>query len=738
MMEVPDRSHMPPQKSLQYSLRTFALLASLGMLGLAPAAQAELTCTAVPEFSRLFLRGHVRFNDLTPEIRERAVENFVVGLDRSRTLLTEAEAQQLRAMLSGVLEDAKKGHCNKLTDAQKAIVRQHERAALLVKAFVRSESYEVDDSASLILDPEDRGYPTDAAARDELLKRMVHFQISNYLSNDTPLDEAKEKLVARYDRRLRRALEVTPDETYSEFLNAFASALDPHSNYLSSQVLEDFRIGMSLSLEGIGVALSEQDGYAVAERIIPGGAADKHGVLKPKDKIIAVAEDDKEFVDIVDMPLRDAVSLIRGKAGSTVGLTILRQGETTERFDTQIVRDKIDLAEQAAKLRFVERESGDKTYKLAILALPSFYGDADPTKRQCTEDVADLLTQVSEEGADGLLLDLSRNGGGLLQHAVTISGFFISEGEVVGIEDSQGRRQILPDRDERVLYSGPMVVHTSRVSASASEILAGALKDYGRAVIVGDDHTFGKGTVQTVSQLPGDNGALKITTALFFRPGGMSTQHAGVSADVVLPSTLSNDDYGEKAQRFSLPPQRTSPFLGDSANSSDPKLHWEAVQAQMVAILAERSEGRVETSEAFDEVRERIAEAEEADGVVVVSELMKRREEESREEAEQEEPESEKGDSRPETSDANPEAAEGESETSDARPDEAVPVEERSKSAGQAAPDGETQASAAVPEQAEDEEKDSPQLEEALTVLSDLISFSQQRAASREEARPES
>lgn len=680
---------MPSQPRLRRRvLSLLGLVSILGLLGPVSSANAALTCAALPEFTRLFLRGHVRYNELTPEIRERAVDNFVVSLDPSRTLLTEGEARKMRASLSGIFEDAKKGHCEKLTAAQKEIARQNEKVAVLVKDFVEADDYKIDDTASLVLDPEERGYPPDAEALDELNRRLVHFQMSNYVSNGTPLAEAKQKLVARYDRRLRRALEVPQEETYSEFLDAFASALDPHSNYLSAQVLEDFRIGMSLSLEGIGVALSEQDGYAVAERIIPGGAADKQGILKPKDKIIAVAEDGKDFVDIVDMPLRDAVSLIRGKAGTTVGLTILRQGDTAEKFNVDIVRDQIDLAEQAAKLRFVERKSGDKTYKLAILELPSFYGDADPSKRQCTDDVADLLAQVNKEHADGLLLDLSRNGGGLLQHAVTISGFFISEGEVVGIEDSQGRRQILPDRDDRVLYSGPMVVHTSRVSASASEILAGALKDYGRAVIVGDDHTFGKGTVQTVSQLPGDNGALKITTALFFRPGGESTQHSGVSADVVLPSTLASDDYGEKSQRFSLPPEHTSPFLSATANTSDPKRHWEPVQAEMLALLAERSRERVQSSHAFDEVRERIAETREANGVVVVSELNKQREEAGA-------------------------SAEG--------------AEAKAASGAEAGAKEE-----------EEEEKDTPQLDEAVTVLVDLVSLGQQHAAARDASRPES
>jgi len=650
------------------------LLACAGMLA-APTARADLTCGALPEFVRLFLRSHVLYNQLTDDIEKRAIENYVLRLDPSRSLLTQAEVEATEAQLVGVFHDVESARCTRLTQVHKDLVRKQEATAKFVRNYVMSDDYQIDTSVSLVLDPEQRGSPKTDAERDDLLRRMIHFQMSNYVGNGVDLEEAKQKLIARYERRFKRMLEVTPDESYADFLDSFASALDPHSNYLSERVLEDFRIGMSLSLEGIGVALSEQDGYAVAERIIPGGAAERNGMLQPKDKILAVSQEDGEMVDIIDMPLRDAVGLIRGKAGTKVKLTVLRQGETSQKFNVEIVRDKIDLAEQAAKLRFEERTVDGHQYKLAILELPSFYGDADPTKRQCTEDVKHLLEQVNEEHADGLLLDLSRNGGGLLNHAVTISGYFIREGEVVSIEDSRGRRQILSDRDDEILYSGPLVVHTSRVSASASEILAGALKDYGRAVIVGDDHTFGKGTVQTVSQLPGNNGALKITTALFFRPGGESTQHSGVNADVTLPSILSSDDYGEKTQRYSLPPQRTSPFLGSEANAPRPPLRWEPIRSDVVTVLAERSAGRVAASQEFAEIRDRLAEVEESHGVVQLEEIMKRREEAEQEVAEQD-----------------PNA----------------------------------------------EPPPTPQLREAMAVLTDLVSLSQQRAAAREATRPES
>jgi carboxyl-terminal processing protease len=515
----------------------------------------------------------------------------------------------MRTSLRGIFESLAKDDCSRLTDLQKTLIRHHEAAAKFVRTTVSDPAYAVDPSVELVLDPERRGYPETPEERNQLQESLIHFQISNYLAADTPLEEAKRRLIQRYERRLKQLLDVPPPEINADFLDSFAVSLDPHSNYLSADVLEDFRISMTLSLEGIGVALAERDVYAVAERIIPGGAADRQKGLKPKDKIIAVTQADGKSIDIIDMPLRDAVALIRGKKGTKVGLTVLRQSDKTERFSIEIVRDTIDLEEQAAKLRFEERDLDGKHLKLAVLELPSFYGDADPTKRQCTDDVTRLLAQVKQEKADGLLLDLSRNGGGLLQHAVEISGYFLREGEVVAIANGRGQKQMLRDPDRSTLYAGPLVVLISRVSASAAEILAGALKDYQRGVIVGDDHTFGKGTVQTVSTLPPGEGALKITTGLFFRPGGQSTQHSGVPADVVMPSFLAGvgDEFGEKTQPYSLPPESIAPFLSDSANAEKGPDRWRRVTPGTVAVLS-NSKRRIEANAEFVELREKIAE----------------------------------------------------------------------------------------------------------------------------------
>ena len=379
---------------------------------------------------------------------------------------------------------------------------------------------------------------------------------------------------------------------------------------------------MQLSLEGIGVALSERDGYAVVEEVIPGGAADQLRVLKPQDKIIAVAEEDGRFVDVIDMRLRDIVRLIRGRKGTRVRLMVLRQGENVQRFEVAIVRDKIDLEEQAAKLRFEEREDDGRKLKLAVVELPSFYGDRDPSKRQGSRDMARILDQVREAKADGMVLDLSRNGGGLLEDAVRISGFFIAEGAVVGIRGTTERSRVLNDSDDEIQYRGPLVVLISRVSASASEILAGALKDYGRAVIVGDDQTFGKGTVQSVFPLPPGLGALKVTTALFFRPGGASTQASGVAADVVVPSPFNLDVFGERKLPYSLPPQSVAPFPSKEANLSN-GAGWDPLAPPVLAELRSRSEARQSKDDALKKVREDLAERSKDDGVLEIAEILK-------------------------------------------------------------------------------------------------------------------
>ena len=670
---------------VKWTLALWLLPSLLCLLAAAPQAATTaqpLTCERIPELTRTYLHKHIRFHYVNDDLRKRLVDTYVKRMDGSRSLYRSDEVDGLRQQLRGVMQDVRQGDCSSLMAIYADQAGRYEVLEEMVRTVLNDPEYELDTEAILIIDPDKRSWPKDKAAQKELVTKLVHFQMSNYLSSDMELQEAKEKLIHRYELNTKRAKDRTEEDIYAAYLDAFASALDPHSNYLSSDVLEDFQISMQLSLEGIGVALSSKEGYSVVEKVIPGGAADKLDVLRPNDKIIAVAQEGGEPVDIIDMELRDVVRLIRGERGTTVHLTVLRQDETSERFRVSIVRDKINLEEQAAKLRFEDVEVDGKTMKLAILELPSFYGGRSPGERQSSDDVARLLKEAKEAKADGLLLDLSRNGGGLLETSVDIAGYFLEGGGVVAVKDTFSNVQVLRDRNEDIAWDGPLVVLTSRVSASASEIVAGALKDYNRAVVVGDDHTFGKGTVQSMVPLPEGLGALKVTTALFFRPGGKSTQHDGVGADVVLPSVFATDDFGEAHQTYSLPGQAIDPFIektskGPTLVSESGPLAWQPVTDDLLVELARRSQSRISENEDFAEVRERLAKVEERNGVVHLAELMEEQSEEN---------EQEKKDSKDEAE---------ESETA------AAPSSNK--------------------EDAEDEDQPTPQQLEALLILADLV-----------------
>src|SRR5574338_408287 len=581
-----------------------------------------LGCDDLGELMTYYLRRHVRYGEVDDALRQRTAATYLERVDPQRTLFLASEAERWQGRLSAAVDPIRGGQCGLLDELRADVGKRLAGEEAAVRAFVKAPGYKLDEKARLVLDPDQRGWPKDAAARGTLLHTLSHFQISNYLNAKIGLSEAEDKLVHRYELRTRRWNEQSEEELLAGFLNAFANALDPHSVYLSADDLEDFQIGMQLSLEGIGVALSERDGYAVVEEVIPGGAADRLRVLKPQDKIIAVAEEDGRFVDAIDMRLRDIFRLIRGRNGTRVRLRVLRQGEDVQRFEVAIVRDKIDLEEQAEKLRMQAVEENGRKLHLAVVELPSFYGDRDPSKRQGSSAMARILDQVREAKADGMVLDLSRNGGGLLEDAVRISGFFIAEGAVVGIRGTTERSRVLNDSDDEVQYRGPLVVLTSRVSASASEILAGALQDYHRAVIVGDDQTFGKGTVQSVFPLPPGLGALKVTTALFFRPGGASTQASGVASDVVVPSPFNLDMFGERKLPYSLPPQSVPPFPSKEANLAN-GAGWTPLTPNVVAELRARSEERQRNDAALKKVREELAERAKDDGVLEIAEILK-------------------------------------------------------------------------------------------------------------------
>jgi len=394
------------------------------------------------------------------------------------------------------------------------------------------------------------------------------------------------------------------------YLTAFSHVYDPHSDYMSPSSVEDFDINMKLSLVGIGAMLRPDDGAAEIVRVIPGGPADQDGRLKAGDKIIAVAQGDDEPVSILHWPLYKAVRLIRGEIDSTVVLTIIpasdRSGTRTKKID--LIRAEVKLEEQAAKSEVKEIELGDgNTRRLGVITLPDFYADFDATSknqkdaRRASTDVRRLINELMLEGIEGLVLDLRNNGGGSLVESIDIAGLFISSGPIVQVKE-RGGVQVLPDADPEVDYDGPMIVLVNRLSASASEILAAALQDYKRAIIVGDKQTHGKGTVQTLMSLGGNRrGSLKLTTAGFYRINGGSTQLKGVTPDIVIPSYLDVMDIGEGSLKHALPWDEIRPAMYRTANGL----------SELVPLLAEQSKERIENDREFQvflQRRERLKE----------------------------------------------------------------------------------------------------------------------------------
>ncbi len=612
-------------RALRHACAAFLLLAGAVAVADAPAASAEstLNCRSLPRMISSYLQTHLKHRRLDTEIRRRTLGAYLDSLDPSKTLFLASEAQAFEDSGDDFFQRIARGDCAPLEAPNALALERYQEMEELVRSYLGSESFALDGTLELVLDPDDRGFQSTHEARRDLVRRLVQFQLSNYLVDEVETPVAKERLTHRYELMTKRASERDSSDLYSSLLDAFARSLDPHSSYFSADALEDFQIGMALSLEGIGVGLSSRDGYPVVEQVIPGGATDRANALKPDDKIVAVAQDGELPVSVVDMDLRDVVRLIRGKKGTAVRLTVLREAETAERFSVSIIRDTIDLKEQAASLRFEERAVDGRKLKLAVIELRSFYGAKNPRSRRSTDDMRRLLSEVREANADGLLLDLSRNGGGNLEFAVAISGFFIRKGGVVAIREASGRAKILRDPDDDLLFDGPMVVLASRLSASASEILAGALKDYDRAVIVGDRHTFGKGTVQTVIPLTPGLGALKVTTAMFFRPGGTSTQLSGVEPHVVVPSLYDRDRFGERHQDYALPGQSMVPFLPEG-DATRKRRGYTPLDPTTLSELSRRSQARVAGNEGFDEVAEKLAEAENNEGVLVLSEVLER------------------------------------------------------------------------------------------------------------------
>lgn len=610
--------------SLKMKVKIAVVAALVFLAGVAPVRADSLECKSLGSLFLVYLQYHLISHELNAEIKGATVDEFLKAVDPAKALLLESEAEAMRKSLLEVFDTSPIGVCSAIDKSYALIVQRVEEDEKFAKAELAKPDFKLDESVELVLDADARGRAKTMPERQALLGKLLQFQLANLTLTDMKLEEAKKSLAHRYEivtKRVKERLE--KGELVTMFAKCFASGLDPHSAYLSKEDLEDFQISMRLSLEGIGVMLGQDDGFPTVEEVVVGGAMDKLNVLKPKDKITAVAQQGEKPVSVIDMDIRSVVKLIRGKKGTPVTLTILRQGAKTETFTVTCIRDKIEVKESAASVTYETKQVGTKSFKIAIVDLPTFYGSSDPTSRSSSNDVRRCLEEAKKAGAQGIVLNLSRNGGGLLEEAVRIAGLFIKTGSVVATEQADGSRKVLDDTEADVVWNGPLLLLTTRMSASASEILAGALKDYHRAIVAGADHTFGKGTVQVLSPLSEGMGAIKVTRGMFFLPGGNSTQHIGVPSDIEVPSVFNGEEVGEAKMTRSLKPRTTPKFLSDDVYGNEPANTWQSVTQQTIRKLAELSKARVEKSTEFAKTKKDLEEAKRK-GPLKLSEMLKK------------------------------------------------------------------------------------------------------------------
>ena len=406
----------------------------------------------------------------------------------------------------------------------------------------------------------------DFAELDLLWKRKIKYECLVLRATGKDFASYSETVRKRYENLKKFADKTKNEDVFGLYMNSLLELADPHTNYYSPRNAEDFNTSMSLSLEGIGATLQTENEYTKVREVVKGGPADKSKKIFAGDKIIAVGQGkDSDMVNVLDWRIDDVVSLIRGKKGTTVRLEIIPAKDPAKTKIIEIIRDKIVLEDQSAKSSIKTITRNGKKIKIGVVSLPAFYVDfaaaqrGDPNYKSTTRDVAKLIVELKKEKVQGLIIDLRNNGGGSLQEAVDLTGLFIKTGPVVQVKDVSGNVKTENDDNEAVLYDGPLTVLVNRFSASASEIFAGAIQDYGRGIVMGE-RTFGKGTVQNMVDL--DNfimlsgkkaGQVKLTIAKFYRVTGSSTQHKGVTPDIEFPGVFSATRYGEEASEFALP-----------------------------------------------------------------------------------------------------------------------------------------------------------------------------------------
>lgn len=580
-------------------------------------------------------RFHYRKVSLNDEFAEHIYENYIEALDPNRSFFLRHDFDRFKRNVHRLDEDLLRGKLDLAFEIFR-LYRQRvdERVRFAISLldggfdFSRNESYRFDRSEA-----------ERAKNREELdeiwRKRVKNDWLGLRLSGKEE-EKIPELLRKRYEGLARRVRQFDSDDVFQAFVNAYTESLEPHTSYMSPSTSENFDISMRLSLEGIGAVLRADNEYTVVQRTIPGGPAEQSGQIRGGDRIVGVAQGlDGVMEDVIGWRLQDVVDMIRGPKGSVVRLQILPKsaGSDGKTREISIVRNEIKLEDQAAKSYLIEDMGDAPKARIGVIEIPAFYRDfraessGDKDFRSTTRDVRVLIEELERQGVAGIVVDLRGNGGGSLTEATELTGLFIDEGPVVQVKNSFGKVEVETDPDPGIVYRGPLAVLVDRNSASASEIFAGAMQDYGRGIVIGEP-TFGKGTVQTLIDLnrfvPGndDLGRLRLTMAEFFRVSGGSTQLRGVVPDIEFPTALSIEEHGERSLDNPLPWDRIDPA----------RYTRFSVDSQMDS-LRQRSNDRIRRDAGFDMLtaREKVLKEVEDEDVVSLREKDRRVESDRRE-----------------------------------------------------------------------------------------------------------
>ena len=509
-------------------------------------------------------RHYVR-NMLDDQLSLRIWQEYLDDLDPARSYLLAGDVGEFRRYEYEMDNALRRGN---VAPAYEIFNRYHERVvnrfesvlAMIGEGF---EAFDFTVEESLEIDREEAPWAVTNTELDELWRKRIKNEILNLKMANKEPDDIKELLIKRYTNRLSRTQQTNSEDVYQLYMNSFTKTYDPHTQYFSPRTAENFNINMSLSLEGIGAVLQREDEYTKVVSLVPAGPADKSGQIFPNDKIIRVGQGiDGEMVDVVGWRLDEVVQLIRGRKNTVVRLDVIPAKNETEQKVISITRNTVKLEEQSAKAEVIEVEQFGYSYKIGVIDIPTFYVDFRGSQRDqadyksTTADVRELLQDLKEQEVDGIIVDLRNNGGGSLQEANLVTGLFIDRGPTVQIRQKTNRVDVLTDKDISTVYEGPLAVLVNRLSASASEIFAGAIQDYHRGVVIGSQ-TFGKGTVQSLMTL--SRGQLKLTQAKFYRISGESTQHQGIIPDITYPSDYDPETIGESTLEDPLPWDKIQP-----------------------------------------------------------------------------------------------------------------------------------------------------------------------------------